>query len=207
MKESAGNGRRRLEGNSGRDMGDGAGLGDYPVAETGRAEADNLISWRESACLAADAPHDSGKFKTQSRAGKTVFDGFVGEQAKGIHDVTEIESGGVDFDFDFIVSGRNARVSFPTQITQLARKLEAEAYRWRFDLLMFLCLWSAAQGEGGAHSERPQLVRMISCSLSGCSNSLSRAVATVSISHGIFQIDQADSVVGGFVDQRSTESP
>ena len=187
-------------------MGDCAGFGDHPVAEAGRAETDNQIARRESLSLAADAPHDSGKFKTQSRARKSVFDGFVGKQAKGVHDITEIQSGGVDFDFDFIFSGCALRVGFPTQIAQLARKLEAQAYRWVFDLLMLPGLRFRLKAQAGC----------IAGAASGQDNFLfvvGRLEFSIQSRGGgfdrqwVFQIDQADSVVGGFVDQRSTESP
>ncbi len=186
-------------------MGDGTGLGDYPVAEAGRAEAHNLIARCKSASLAADAAHDAGKFEAQRRAGKTVFDGLVGKQAKGVHDVAEIETGGMDVDFDFTIAGCAARVGFPAQIAQLAREREAEAYRWGFGLPAFSlrsrlkaqarCIARAASGQ----NDFLFVVRLFEFSIQCGGDSVKR--------QRIFQIDQADSVVGGFVDQGSTESP
>jgi len=97
-KEGAGNGHRRLEGDPGREVGDGIGLGDHPVAEAGRAEAHHLVAGCEWTGRVADVSHDSGKFEPQGRAGETVFNGFFGGPAQGVHNEQEIGAGGQAFD-------------------------------------------------------------------------------------------------------------
>ncbi len=203
-EEGAGDGRCGFEGNSGRDVRDGTSLGNYPIAKTGRPEADNQISRRESGRLAADAAYDAGKLQTQCRAGKAVFDGFVGKHAKGVHDVAEIQTGSVDLDFDFIAGGHAARMGFPAQVAQLARELEGEAYGWIFNLQMLLRPWLKSQAWRIACALPGQddflfLVRLLEFLIQRCDYGFGR--------QRIFQIDQAHGAVGGFVNQGSTESP
>ncbi|MNI71644.1 hypothetical protein D3C73_1275270 [compost metagenome] len=127
-EEGARDGRRRLEGHALGNPRYRIGIGDQAIGEARRAEADNPVTRLEVALhLRTLAAHDTGEFEAQGRAGEAVLDGFVGQQAERVHDVAEVQAGGLDLDVQFIARRQQRCVGFPAQVAQLARQFEAEA--------------------------------------------------------------------------------
>jgi hypothetical protein len=132
-KEGARDGGCSFESQSGRNRRDAVSLGHDEIAETAWPEAEDPVTGSEVPDPTAHGCHDPCELQTQCGSGKAVFDRPVGQETEGVHDVTEIQAGGLHLDFKLIMGGRHMGARLPPQVAQLSGKLEPEAQDRRFE--------------------------------------------------------------------------
>ena len=93
----------------GRFAGDGERAGAHAIGEGGRCERDHLVPAGDFGHRGADTGHDARHFHAKCRSAEPVLDRFVGQQAHGIHDVTEIQARRTHLDLD-AVFGQGLRI-------------------------------------------------------------------------------------------------
>ena len=101
-KERGRNGRGCGVADAFGQRGHGVLAGDQAVAEAGRAETDHALAGGQVGDVAADGHDFPGELQAQGGASKAVFDGFIGEQPEGVHDIAEVQAGGLDAHFHLV---------------------------------------------------------------------------------------------------------